>query len=167
MNKLIKRRILAFLVDYVVIVLYASILYAITMTIDPPKMSPYLGAIIGFLSLTLPVFLYFYLSEKSNSKGTLGKRFMRIAVNSYSQNQNKSILIRNLFKFLPWEMAHYGVHWLVYLSSSVVAIPNWVWVTLVLPQLTVLAYLISIIISQGRRSLYDQLAGTQIDPIIN
>ena len=165
MSNLVKRRILAFTVDYILIAIYASLLYIITTLIDPREMSPYKGAIVGFISLTLPVFLYFYLSEMSRFNASFGKQWMKIKVECQGANSRKSLLTRNILKFLPWEIAHLGVHWLIYFSSEEILVPIWVWILLIVPQLLVIAYLISIFISKGKQSLYDKMAQVQVTQV--
>lgn len=59
-------------------------------------------------------------------------------------------------------MAHTGVHWMVFYSASGGKTPNLVWIALILPQLIIIAYLISIIISKGKSSLYDHISKTEI-----
>ena len=118
--------------------------------------------LVGFFSLTVPVFLYFFLTESGNQNATVGKRFFKIKVKSHSISRKASVFKRNLFKFLPWEIAHVGVHWLFFYSSQNIEIPVWVWLLLILPQVTVIIYIISIIISKGKSSVYDNIGGTQI-----
>ena len=95
---LLKRRILAALVDYLIIVVYALVLFSITITLFPleelSNNNPISGQLIGLLSLTLPVFLYFILMESSKYKASLGKLALNIKVNS----KTGSVLKRNVFK---------------------------------------------------------------------
>ena len=161
------KRLLAFLIDYLLIILWAGFLMGATLLIhkilklDFSKLSPYTGQAIGFITMTLVVFLYFYLSEKTSYHATIGKRILGISINTIGSKRN-SILIRNLIKFLPWELAHTGVHWAIYYSSQNIEPPVWVWIALILPQLLVIIYIISIIISKGKTSIYDKIAGTSI-----
>ena len=162
MRKLLIKRSVAFGIDYLIIVIYAVLLFGITTLINPENISPIKGQFVGFITLTLPVFLYFYLTEKSIYKGTIGKRIMSISVIIDQQGSNRNILIRNVLKFLPWEIAHIGVHWIVYYSKMEIAPPNWVWVLLILPQIVVFGYLISLVIYKGEYSFYDKIANTKI-----
>jgi uncharacterized RDD family membrane protein YckC len=150
--------------------LYALVLYAIAMmvydnlNIQPSVNSPIWGQITGFFSLTLPVFLYFFLSERSAWQGTIGKRLMslQVAFNAPIGNRSQRVLHRNLLKFLPWEIAHTGLHWLIYYSNNGIEIPLWIWITLMLPQIVIMAYFVSIFAYGGNRSVYDNIAKTQI-----
>ena len=164
----LKKRFSAFIIDYLVIVLYALLLFGFTtliqsrFNITSEEINPIKGQIIGFVFLTLPVFFYFYFSEKSEKKGTIGKRLMNIYVTNDQITHNKNIFIRNVLKFLPWEIAHIGVHWIVFYSSLDILPPDWVWITLITPQIIVIVYIISIIIYRGESSFYDKIANTKV-----
>lgn len=161
-SKLILKRSLAFGLDYLIIIGYGMLLFGVTSTIGVARLSPLEGQVVGFVSLTLPVFLYFYLMEKSSSAATLGKRVMNISVQNHIARKNQRVLLRNILKFLPWEIAHFGVHWIIYYSGIDKAPPVWVWVALILPQVIVLGYISSIILYKGESSLYDKIANTSI-----
>ena len=143
MKNLTIKRIMAFGLDYLLGLTYGLLLYVVTIWIDPPVLTVLQGQLVGFLTLTLPVFLYFYGMEKSKYKGTIGKQLMGISVRS-DRAGNKGILTRNILKFLPWEVAHTGVHWIMYFSHKQMDTPVWVWVLLVLPQVVLLLYIVSI-----------------------
>jgi len=162
---LILRRILAFCMDYVLIVFYGLLLFSITTVFEIGELSTIQAQLLGFFSLTVPVFLYFYLTESGKKKSTLGKRILKIKV--IKNSERSSIFIRNLFKFLPWEIAHVGVHWMFYYSSQNTEVPVWVWLLLILPQVTVVVYFISIIYSKGRSSVYDKFGNTSIKYFIS
>ena len=160
---LLKRRILAALVDYLVIVVYALVLFGITITLFPLEElsnnnNPIMGQLIGLLSLTLPVFLYFVLMESSKYKASLGKLALNIKVNS----KIGSVLKRNVLKFLPWEVAHLGVHWMYYYNSETIDEPVWLWIALILPQVIAILYLVSIVYTKGISSIYDKFARTSV-----
>ncbi|WP_250434319.1 RDD family protein [Hanstruepera flava] len=160
---LLKKRLLAALIDYLIILVYGSILFSISITLVPfdefpKKTDPAYGQLIGFFSLTLPVFLYFYIMESSKLKASLGKLALKIQVKS----NGGSVLKRTILKFLPWEIAHLGVHWINYYESQNNSVPLWVWIVLILPQIVGLLYFFSIINSKGSSSLYDQMSRTSI-----
>jgi len=163
-NSLFLKRALAFSVDYLIIIIYGSLLFFLAHQLGLSKLnfSPFSGQLIGLITLTIPVFLYFFLMEKSEASSTIGKRFLRISISKSSENRNKKIFIRNLIKFLPWEIAHTGVHWIVYFSRLDVEPPIWVWLLLITPQVIVLAYIISIFLTKGKSSIYDIIGRTRV-----
>lgn len=160
------KRTLAFGVDYLLILLYAGGLFGLVMLLQAGLgrqlggLAPVPAQVLGFFTLTLPVYLYFYLTERSSHKGTLGKRLFRLGVEVADESQrNRRVLLRNLYKFLPWEVAHTGVHWQVWYEGEA---PLWVWVLSTLPMLVVVIYYLSVVSSGGRSSVYDRAAGTWV-----
>ena len=109
------RRLIAYGIDIMIIGGYAVLLFKVTteiqLTYDISTigMSPLEAQLVGLLTLTIPAFLYLILSEKSSKGATIGKRLMalRVVVKD-EQQRTKSILIRNAFKLVPWEIAHFG-----------------------------------------------------------
>jgi uncharacterized RDD family membrane protein YckC len=164
MNKLIFRRLAAFVLDYLIIAAYALLVFGLMriLGLADLNLTPISRQLLGLIALTLPVFLYFYLMEKSGSRATLGKKAMGISICSISENIEPKILLRNILKFLPWEIAHAGVHWVVYYSYSENDVPLWVWLLLIIPQIIMITYLLSIILSRGETSLYDRMANTKL-----
>lgn len=165
--KTIQKRVVASIIDFGIIAIYGTILFATTTFIHTIfnlkyNHNPYSGQVTGFITLTLPVIMYFYLSEKGKWKGTVGKKIQKITVETSHSNRAKCILKRNILKFLPWEFAHTGIHWAIYYDTKGVDTPFWVWILLILPQLIVVVYFVSILRSMGRKSVYDSLANTKI-----
>ena len=171
-GKLIFRRILAFLIDYLVITGYSVLLLGTALLVvrltggEMTAPDPVNGQLIGFFTLTLPVFLYFYLMESGKRRATLGKLKIGLVVRIPQETgvRGRRIFIRNLLKFLPWEVAHTGVHWIVYYSLREQFPPVWVYVLLTLPQLIILFYFVSMALSGGDSTLYDRAARTRVIP---
>jgi uncharacterized RDD family membrane protein YckC len=69
------------------------------------------GHAIAFLSLTLPVVLYFAIAESSRWQATFGKRALGLRVQTVTGARvglGRS-LARSAIKFLPWEIAHTAI----------------------------------------------------------
>ena len=164
MKKNVFRRIIAFILDYMIIAMYALLLLGITTILNLKDLilNPINGQLVGFVSLTLPVFFYFYLLEKGRAKATIGKRIMNLHVDSKTENTEPKIFLRNILKFLPWEIAHVGVHWIIFFSKFENDIPIWMWFVLIVPQVMMFLYFVSIIVSGGESSIYDRIANTKI-----
>ncbi len=167
MSKTLRKRIIAWIIDYGIIAGYAIVLFGLTAvflqtTGFEPIINPYIAQLIGFATLTLPVVLYSFLTEKSSWEGTVGKKLQNISVLTDRNSRARNVLFRNLLKYLPWELAHTGVHWSVYYTSNNMEIPTWTWIMLILPQLLVIVYFISVVVSKGQSSAYDYLANTGI-----
>lgn len=163
MNLIIKR-ILAFVLDYFVIITYAIILFFLSNLLlkDIKINSLFYNQLLSFSTLTLPVFLYFYFSEKSYWKATFGKRLLKIKVDTFDTEKPKNIFLRNFIKFLPWEIAHIGVYQIFYYENNNVETPFFVWILLITPQIVVLIYFISIIRKKGKSGFYDRISNTEI-----
>jgi len=165
MKKQLINRILAWTVDFVIIVFYAFLLFIATQLcfeFSQGEINPYLGQLIGFLTLTLPVVTYSYLTERSKWKATIGKRLFNLTVDKNELKTTKSVLLRNVLKYLPWELAHTGVHWIIYFESVDKEVPIWTWTILIIPQVIVFLYFVSIIFSKGQDSIYDRISGTRL-----
>ncbi|MDT7832818.1 RDD family protein [Flavobacteriaceae bacterium S356] len=164
MNSLFIRRVLAFSIDYMIIIIYAVLLFLVStlltnnFDVNLNFESPFKNQILGFFSLTLPIFLYFYLSEKSSHNATIGKEVMRLKVIP----SNGNIFLRNFLKFLPWEIAHMGVYQVVFYDQQQLDMPIWVWGLLIVPQAIVLGYILSVLRLKGVSSIYDKISNTRI-----
>lgn len=162
-----KKRIFAFLLDYLVITIYGifvvgTISFVFRPYIEPLfSSSPVTAEVTGFLIITLPISLYFILCECSKWKGTFGKRKMGISVvDVFGQRIGISrSAIRTAVKFLPWEIAHFGV-WQLMLSSSLSEIT--VYIILIVVNLAILTYLIIPFTNKKKKNVYDWVAGTEV-----
>ncbi|MFY0630122.1 MAG: RDD family protein [Flavobacteriaceae bacterium] len=164
MPNLFLKRVLAFIIDYVVIIAYATCLFLASTFLSSQFDfqlsfdSPFKNQMVSFISLTLPVFLYFFLSERSKSKGTIGKRILKLKVVGATESSRGNLFLRNFLKFLPWEIAHIGVYQIAFYNNENI----WVWISLILPQVIVIIYVISVFLSKGKQSVYDKLSRTKI-----
>lgn len=100
------------------------------------NVNPVFGELIGFATLTLPVILYFTLSENGKYVGTIGKRKfgLQIMSKSLTKASIQQLLLRNCIKFLPWELAHFFIYRLFYFNSLSMSIPDWVLTGLIVSQ---------------------------------
>ena len=159
-------RVIAFLIDYVVLGFYGAAVFGIAISLgwDERISSPLVGQLTGFISLTLPVVLYFSLLECSPWHASVGKRILRLEVTSLTPKSASflELLIRNLAKFLPWEIAHFGIHWAFYFNRNGDVLPAWVWIPLVFSQLLAVAYGASLVLDSKNRALYERWSGTMV-----
>lgn len=162
-----KKRIYAFLLDYLVIAGYGifvvgTISFVFRPYIEPLfSSSPVTAELTGFFMITLPISLYFILCECSKWQGTLGKKKMGICVvDGFGQRIGISrSVIRTAVKFLPWEIAHFGV-WRLMLPSSLSEIT--VYIILNVVNLAILTYLIIPFTNNKKKNVYDWVAGTEV-----
>jgi len=162
-------RVLAFAFDYIAIALYLLVLVAVGLAINSafPGIArtwfghPVLGQIVGFLTATLPVTLYFALFESSSWQATWGKRWRGLKVVRADDERltRTRALGRTLLKFIPWELAHTCI-WRVSVARNEPS--PLITVGFVLVWILVGANVISLWISLTNQTLYDRLAGTYV-----
>lgn len=162
-----KKRIYAFLLDWLVIIVYGifvvgSISFVFRPYIEPLFSSSTITAeLTGFFMITLPVSLYFILYECSKWQGTLGKRKMGIrVVDELGQRIGiMQSIVRTVIKFLPWEVAHFGI-WQLILPSTLSEMTVLIILTAV--NLAILFYLIIPFTNKRKKNIHDWAAGTMV-----
>ena len=165
----LRARAAAFGLDYLVIAAYliAVVGVGVVLRLIAPDLAgalfgnPLLGELIGFLVLTLPVTLYFALSERSDAGATWGKRRMRLrAVTDDGRRLSLGrSLARSGLKFVPWELSH-ALIW--QFSAAGTNPPAILDVGLVVVWVLIGLNLLSALLDQRRRTLYDRIAGTVV-----
>src|SRR5690625_1402500 len=162
-----KKRIYAFLIDYLLIALYGIIVVGTISIVCRPYVeplfssSPVTAQLTGFFMTTLPVSLYFILCEWSKWQGTFGKRKMGIRVvdNIGQRIGLRHSTVRTVIKFLPWEVAHFGI-WRLMLPSNIPEMT--VLIILIAVYLAILVYLITPFTNKEKKNVYDWVAGTKV-----
>jgi uncharacterized RDD family membrane protein YckC len=162
-------RSLAFAWDYLVIAAYLAVLVAGGAALQRfwPALSnavfggPIAGQVASFLLLTLPVTLYFALSEASARQATWGKRRMGLKV---SDREGRPLSRRRSFgrtalKFVPWELTHTCI-WQVSFAVDQSA-PVYM-VGFSVTWLLIGANVVSLLVSPAKQTIYDRLAGTLV-----
>jgi len=125
------RRLLAFAVDWLVVVLWGGALFGGVMILtggNPPRPeNPWNAQGIGLLTMTVPVTLYFALCESSALRASLGKRVLGLVVSGETGERLLfgSALLRNVIKFVPWEFGHTVAQQAAF--SGEAGFPLWVW----------------------------------------
>lgn len=164
------RRLAAFGVDYLLILLYMAALATVSLMVAAPLLAklaaPWQAQLLGFTTLTLPVTLYFAFGE-SLSGATFGKRRLGLTVTGLAGARlplGRSLL-RSTAKFAPWELAHTAVHRLVWWTADGATLVGWqlAWLAWFYGASLLLAalYLLSLWFGT-RRTPYDRLAGSQV-----
>ena len=167
------QRIVAFLLDYLIIAAYLVILVIIGVGLGFGPLrsafqamfaNPNISEFSAFLLLVLPVILYFALFECSSWQATWGKRRrgLRVIDAHGARLSLPRSFVRSLLKFVPWELTH----------ACLWRIPGWplapatpspiITAGLVLVWVLVAAYLVSMLVSKKHQALYDWIAGTYV-----
>lgn len=159
---------LAFALDYIFIGLYMLILFALGWVAnglfpfftDSLFTTPRSAHTAGFILITLPVLMYFTFQEAGASRGTWGKRQVRLQVCTEQGARLTWLhaLGRNALKFAPWELAHLCV-WNLNLVENPSSIYS---IGLTVVWLLVGANIVFIVTNKQRQSLYDRIARTMV-----
>lgn len=165
-NVSIGTRIIAFLWDYVIILGYLLLLFVLSFFARPLLIQLFTAnslsaELTGFLLITLPVYLYFSISEGGELHATWGKRKMGIwvmGVDGRSIGLRRS-LFRSALKFAPWELSHFTI-WHIVIPSNY---PDYL-INLLLIAVygRVFIYLVSPLMNKNKQTVYDTFAGTVV-----
>lgn len=158
----------AFALDYILILGYLLALTLLSLlinTISPLQLWLFTdrmrAQLAGFLLVTLPVTLYFALSESSPRQATWGKQRLRLKIADRNENRIGfgRALGRTLLKFIPWELSHTLI-WQIYFSPQTDSI--WISYGFGLVYLLIGLNVLSLVLTRTRQTLYDLLAGTYV-----
>jgi uncharacterized RDD family membrane protein YckC len=166
------RRLAAFGLDYLVIAAYMAALAIASVTITSQlagirsanPTEPWLFDLLAFMTLVLPVILYFALNEASHRQATWGKQRMGLVVISAAGDRlgTGRSLLRSALKFLPWQIAHSSLFHIPGWPAAVDVIPATATAGLWLSSTLAAASVASLFIFADQRTLYDRLAGTRV-----
>ena len=168
------KRLKAFAFDYLIIFAYvvalAGVNYGIILSggafedISPFFASPVIEDAFAFLTLILPVILYFTLQESSPKQATWGKRKVGLrVVNAQGETLTKvQAFTRSLIKFLPWQFAHTSIYHIEGLPLAPVEPSPMVIAGFALVYLLVGIYIASALISKKHRAPYDWASGSYV-----
>lgn len=163
------RRLFAYLIDSLVIFAWIAGLTAIGMSwgtelfdrLDPASTKIF-GHAFSFTALTLPVVLYFALTERSAMRASPGKRALGLCVAGPDGTgiALSRALVRNVLKFLPWEVAHTAI-WHAP-GQPFIDLPTASFMALHAGALALAGlYIASLFVGSGRTP-YERLSGTRV-----
>jgi hypothetical protein len=117
-----------------------------------------------FVTIVLPVILYFALQEGLARRGTWGKRKLGLRVTALGGGQLPlaRALVRAIVKLLPWQIAHTCLFHVPGWPLAPGAPPPWVIVGFGLVWLLAISYLAPLAFSKSHRTPYDRLAGSEV-----
>lgn len=167
MNATFLHRFKAFIIDYLLIFIYLIVLVIVTAFLFPSiqnlfTSSPIKAQFFGFLMVTLPVLLYFIISDSKLIGQSFGKRktgIRVVTVNLQTLSLRQAVL-RAVLKFLPWELSHYLVYRLVGLEDSQISIYDYFIIGIIYA--LVFTYIMTAIFTKKKQSLYDLIAKTEV-----
>lgn len=164
------RRLKAFAFDYILIGGYILLLAVTTLagikiggtfglSLRWPE-NPLLADLMAFVTLVLPVILYFTLQESSPKQATWGKRKvgLRVVTAGGGRLSLRQAFGRSLVKMLPWQIGHTCLFQVITVTPT----PSWVIGGYVLLYTLAGIYLASALISKKHRTPYDWVAGSYV-----
>jgi len=168
------RRILAYLIDYLVIAIYFGVMTALSFLLRGMGVASNLsyvtlteklqGQAFAVLFFTLPVVSYCAVLESSGWQATIGKRRMGLQVVGIDGRRISlsTSFLRSVAKFLPWEIAHTGI-WQVTGQPFLSPPGTLSWCAWCGSLMLALWWLASLFLG-SRRAPYDWIAKTQVVP---
>ena len=157
-------RLLAWLIDWLCILIWVTIVAAIGGALYATgvarSLDPVSGNIVGFIALIVPVTMGIAWRESSAREATPGKRVRHLAVTSGGARISFGrALLRNAVKIaLPWELGHTVVFTLAMGNGTV---PVWIVPITALTYALPIVYVVTLFVGDGR-TLYDRVAGTVV-----
>lgn len=161
------QRLKAFLLDYVLILLYVGSLVVVAIFLFPSIQVLFTQSVMkaqffGFVLVTLPISLYFAVFDSKIGKQTFGKKVLQLRVVT-KDGQVPSFLhslLRISLKFLPWELSHFLVYQFV--ASSDDSLPYSLVALGAIVYGLVIVYFVTAIFSKKKQSLYDVIVKTYV-----
>ncbi|WP_026691761.1 RDD family protein [Alteribacter aurantiacus] len=165
MNASFLLRFKAFMIDYIVILIYLSGLLVVSLFLYPSIQqlfngSLFMNQLFGFLLVTLPISVYFIISDSKIGTQSFGKRKSGIRVvdmNGEPLSVSHNAL-RTVLKFLPWELSHFAVY--RFSAGGEVALSLYLLTGVIYTLIFI--YIVTAIFSKRRQSLYDFVLRTQV-----
>jgi uncharacterized RDD family membrane protein YckC len=124
--------------------------------------NPLVADLIAFITLVLPLFLYFTLRESSPKQATWGKKKAGIrVVNANGGTLTRTqAFIRSLIKLISWQIAHTCLYHIPSWPLNATVVPPEVIAGFVLLYVLAGIYIASALISKKHRTPYDWAAGS-------
>jgi uncharacterized RDD family membrane protein YckC len=161
------QRVKAFSLDYAILLIYLVVILGIGLlgrTHSPWFRSLFsnrvLAQLIAFLLVTLPITIYFAVSESSPRQATWGKQKLGIQLMD-SDGMRISFgkaFLRTLLKFVPWEIAHTLVWQIRFFQQITPAINGGLILVYTLVGLNIL----SLVLTKTHQTLYDLATKTYV-----
>ena len=157
----LKKRVMEFLFDYLFILTYLVFLFIVSMLIyiiifnGVPEFTEIQSQWLVFLTSILPITLLFAFLDYAKN-GSFGKAKAGLEL-VYQKKTVQASLIRNIIKFLPWQLGHMGTIHGFYSEFDVLSISLSISATLLAVLLLAMT-----LFRKDKRHLGDLLAHTQV-----
>lgn len=139
---------------YLVCIFVVCILFYKIVLKAIPAFTQIQSQIIVFVSSVLPIILFFTYLDYNG--GSIGKRKMGLKL-AYKNKKYSSALVRNIIKFLPWQLGHMGAIRGMYTGFDTISI----FLEVLSVGLMLVLFFMGTI-RNDKRHLGDLIAGTQV-----
>ena len=162
-NAGIKLRLKALLIDYLCILAYLIVLFILIISFykfvlkEIPQFTEIESQWISFLTTVLPITVYFIVKESRKPYASFGKNKVGLKI-IYDSNPIRGSIIRNIFKFLPWQFGHLSVIKGIYSGFDSTFVLVFYGLAIVLP----IVYILMVIFRKDHRHLPDLLSGSRV-----
>lgn len=150
--------ILGYLIGIVLLSLLANAIFGANEWLFADRIR---AQFVAFLLVTLPITLYFAISESSPSQATWGKQRLKLKVADRDGNRISfwRSFGRTLLKFVPWELSHTLI-WQIYFSPQ--AESAWINYGFILVYLLIGLNIACLLLTKTHQTLYDLLTNTYV-----
>jgi uncharacterized RDD family membrane protein YckC len=161
-TRLLRRRVGAYLLD--ILVLFLALGPTGWLIQQRLGWAPATGPQIWWtllLNFSVPTWLYFTIADASRGGATFGKRWLRLRVAGQDGGRLTPIraVCRTAARLLPWELVHISAFALETQPGDFSIVQS---TGLVVANVLVLAYVACAVLTQGRRSIHDAVAGSAV-----
>lgn len=160
----LKKRLQALFFDYLLILIYLLILFLFfisfyLLVLDGfPNLSESQSHWLSFWTTVFPVTLFFTFQEMRLPFQSFGKKKMGLKVN-YKKTNVLGSLLRNIIKFLPWQLGHFAVIKGIYTENFLLPA---VIIPYVLAIILPILYILMVAIRKDHRHLPDLIGQSQV-----
>jgi len=161
-KNILLKRFAALFIDYIIICVYAGVLFLLSPMIGPLfQKSAGQSEILGLILLVIPVFLYFSIFEASKLKATPGKILVKLKVLKIDKTTFgfKDSFLRSFVKLLPWELAHFALWQVVFSNDGFIFFSEFL---LVIANILLVIYVGFPFFNRRARAIHDIAAHTKL-----
>ncbi|MCC5894139.1 MAG: RDD family protein [Alkalibacterium sp.] len=159
----VRLRLSALLFDWLFICVYLFGLFVVMITFylvvigEIPEFSHLQSQLVAMITTIIPISIIFSVMEGTGNYASWGKKKNQLVV-TYRFHPAKGSLIRNVLKFLPWQLGHMSTIYGIYNGYDSL----FPMICLVLSLSLAVSYILMGIFRKDGRHLADLMAGSQV-----
>lgn len=160
---IIKQRFQALVIDFFYILAYLLLLFIVVISFYhfvlevTPLFDERTSQWISFLTTVFPIIIFFSIKEAKKPYASPGKKKVGLRV-FYRSNPIRSSVVRNTFKFLPWQFGHFSVIRGIYDGFDSAYVLIFYGLAVILP----IVYILMVLFRKDHQHLPDLVSGSWI-----